>query len=54
MFDYLYSKRRFAEQQAEGWWKENKDRLLKKYSTKPRRPSAEALPTPADQDNPAM
>ncbi|XP_047951695.1 PH, RCC1 and FYVE domains-containing protein 1-like isoform X1 [Salvia hispanica] len=49
-----FSKRRFAEQQAEGWWKENKDRLLKKYSTKPRRPSAEALPTPADQDNPAM
>ncbi|KAG6423337.1 hypothetical protein SASPL_113731 [Salvia splendens] len=42
---------RFAEQQAEGWWKENKDRLLKKYSpTKPRRPSAEALPTPADQE----
>ncbi|MCD9559958.1 hypothetical protein HAX54_018337 [Datura stramonium] len=27
-----FSKRRFAEQQAEEWWKENKDRLLKKYS----------------------
>lgn len=26
------SKRRFQEQQAEVWWKENKDRLLKKYS----------------------
>ncbi|XP_057781444.1 PH, RCC1 and FYVE domains-containing protein 1-like [Salvia miltiorrhiza] len=49
-----FSKRRFAEQQAEGWWKENKDRLLKKYSpTKPVRPSSEAIPTPADQDNPA-
>ncbi|KAL1535700.1 PH, RCC1 and FYVE domains-containing protein 1-like isoform X1 [Salvia divinorum] len=48
-----FSKRRFAEQQAEGWWKENKDRLLKKYSTTKRtRPSAEALPTPSDQDHP--
>ncbi|KAH6816288.1 Regulator of chromosome condensation family protein [Perilla frutescens var. frutescens] len=51
-----FSKRRFAEQHAEEWWKENKDRLLKKYSpTKPTRPSsAEALPTQppvADQDN---
>ncbi|CAK7327262.1 unnamed protein product [Dovyalis caffra] len=27
-----FSKRRFQEQQAEIWWKENKDRLLKKYS----------------------
>ncbi|KAL0323122.1 UNVERIFIED_CONTAM: PH, RCC1 and FYVE domains-containing protein 1 [Sesamum angustifolium] len=27
-------KRRFAEQQAEEWWKENKDRLLQKYSPK--------------------
>ncbi|XP_011029821.1 PREDICTED: uncharacterized protein LOC105129442 [Populus euphratica] len=27
-----FSKRRFQEQQAEVWWKENKDRLLKKYS----------------------
>ncbi|KAK3041367.1 hypothetical protein RJ639_002348 [Escallonia herrerae] len=26
-----FSKRRFAEQQAEVWWKENKDRLLRKY-----------------------
>ncbi|KAK4434531.1 PH, RCC1 and FYVE domains-containing protein 1 [Sesamum alatum] len=29
-----FSKRRFAEQQAEGWWKENKDRVLQKYSPK--------------------
>ncbi|KAL0391973.1 UNVERIFIED_CONTAM: PH, RCC1 and FYVE domains-containing protein 1 [Sesamum radiatum] len=29
-----FSKRRFAEQQAEEWWKENKDRLLQKYSPK--------------------
>ncbi|CAK9187802.1 unnamed protein product [Ilex paraguariensis] len=28
-----FSKRRFAAQQAEEWWKDNKDRLLKKYST---------------------
>ncbi|WOH01462.1 hypothetical protein DCAR_0520846 [Daucus carota subsp. sativus] len=27
-----FSKRKFAEQQAEEWWKANKDRLLKKYS----------------------
>ncbi|EPS62718.1 hypothetical protein M569_12070, partial [Genlisea aurea] len=26
-----FSKRRFAEQQAEEWWKGNKDRVLKKY-----------------------
>ncbi|KAG5560374.1 hypothetical protein RHGRI_003623 [Rhododendron griersonianum] len=25
-------KRRFAEQQAEEWWMENKDRLLKRYN----------------------
>ncbi|KAL0366106.1 UNVERIFIED_CONTAM: PH, RCC1 and FYVE domains-containing protein 1 [Sesamum radiatum] len=29
-----FSKRRFAEQQAEEWWKENKDRLLQKYNPK--------------------
>ncbi|KAF6147910.1 hypothetical protein GIB67_014490 [Kingdonia uniflora] len=28
-----FSKRRFAEQQAEGWWMENKDRVLRKYSS---------------------
>lgn len=28
-----FSKRKFAAQQAEEWWKENKDRLLKKYNT---------------------
>ncbi|XP_027165839.1 PH, RCC1 and FYVE domains-containing protein 1 isoform X1 [Coffea eugenioides] len=28
-----FSKRRFMEQQAEEWWKTNKDRLLRKYST---------------------
>ncbi|XP_047322117.1 PH, RCC1 and FYVE domains-containing protein 1-like [Impatiens glandulifera] len=27
-----FSKRRFAEQQAEQWWKENKGRLLKRYN----------------------
>ncbi|XP_042494174.1 PH, RCC1 and FYVE domains-containing protein 1-like [Macadamia integrifolia] len=29
-----FSKRKFAEQQAEHWWKENKDRVLKKYITR--------------------
>ncbi|XP_043695915.1 PH, RCC1 and FYVE domains-containing protein 1-like [Telopea speciosissima] len=29
-----FSKRRFTEQQAENWWKENKDRVLKKYFTR--------------------
>ncbi|KAI3469780.1 hypothetical protein Pfo_026443 [Paulownia fortunei] len=51
-----FSKRRFAEQQAEEWWKENKDRLLKKYSpAKPTRTSAEAAATqpPADEDSQA-
>ncbi|XP_047310627.1 PH, RCC1 and FYVE domains-containing protein 1-like [Impatiens glandulifera] len=27
-----FSKRRFANEQAEQWWKENKDRLLKRYN----------------------
>lgn len=27
-----YSKRRFDEHQAEEWWKENKDRVLRRYS----------------------
>ncbi|KAM7485361.1 hypothetical protein LguiA_001370 [Lonicera macranthoides] len=27
-----FSKRRFGEHQAEEWWKENKERLLKKYT----------------------
>lgn len=57
-FYYLFSKRRFVEQQAEEWWKENKDRLYKKYSpAKPTKSaSMEALPTQppvADQDNPS-
>ncbi|GAB4850889.1 hypothetical protein Ancab_030190 [Ancistrocladus abbreviatus] len=30
-----FSKRRFSEQQAEDWWKENKDRVLKKYAPPP-------------------
>ena len=28
----MHSKRRFGEHQAEEWWKENKERLLKKYT----------------------
>ncbi|CAK9166802.1 unnamed protein product [Ilex paraguariensis] len=48
-----FSKRRFAEQQAEEWWKDNKDRLLKKYSltkltSTPTRPSG--APTPAEEN----
>jgi len=27
-----YSKRRFAENQAEEWWRENQERVFKKYS----------------------
>ncbi|KAL0349033.1 UNVERIFIED_CONTAM: PH, RCC1 and FYVE domains-containing protein 1 [Sesamum angustifolium] len=53
-----FSKRRFAEQQAEEWWKENKDRVLKKYSPpKPntRTPSEAivAAQPPADDANQA-
>ncbi|KAI3692771.1 hypothetical protein L6452_32594 [Arctium lappa] len=41
-----FSRRRFAEQQAEEWWKENKERLLKRYSqAKPR--SAKGAPPAA-------
>uniref|UniRef100_A0A1D1XSZ4 Putative E3 ubiquitin-protein ligase HERC1 n=2 Tax=Anthurium amnicola TaxID=1678845 RepID=A0A1D1XSZ4_9ARAE len=29
-----FSKRRFAEQQAEDWWRQNKDRVFKKYSNR--------------------
>ncbi|KAK6161293.1 hypothetical protein DH2020_004674 [Rehmannia glutinosa] len=49
-----FSKRRFDEHQAEEWWKDNKDRLLKKYSPpKTTRTSVEAAPAqpPADDDN---
>lgn len=31
-FGCLCSKRRFANQQAEEWWKENKERVFKKYN----------------------
>ncbi|KAK4733086.1 hypothetical protein R3W88_007347 [Solanum pinnatisectum] len=55
-----FSKRRFAEQQAEEWWKENKDRLLKKYSppkinvastTTDSSPASPASPPPPPQEN---
>ncbi|KAL2530306.1 Regulator of chromosome condensation (RCC1) family with FYVE zinc finger domain [Forsythia ovata] len=52
-----FSKRRFAEQQAEEWWKENKDRLLKKYSPPPKVNSVPAEVTAAqplaEENNPA-
>ncbi|KAL2486745.1 Regulator of chromosome condensation (RCC1) family with FYVE zinc finger domain [Abeliophyllum distichum] len=48
-----FSKRRFAEQQAEEWWKENKDRLLMKYSSsKINSASAEETTrSPAEENN---
>ncbi|XP_051128885.1 PH, RCC1 and FYVE domains-containing protein 1-like [Andrographis paniculata] len=39
-----FSKRRFSEQQAEEWWKENKDRLLRKYA--PTVPARISTPPP--------
>lgn len=32
IFFFLFSKRRFAEQQAEEWWRENQERVFKKYN----------------------
>ncbi|CAH1412420.1 unnamed protein product [Lactuca virosa] len=48
-----FSKRRFAEQQAVEWWKENKVRLLKRYSpAKPRNfSSAPSAPPPPPENN---
>ncbi|KAA8548817.1 hypothetical protein F0562_000501 [Nyssa sinensis] len=49
-----FSKRRFAEQQAEGWWKENKDRVLKKYSpagTNSTPTGSSIAPTPAEENS---
>ncbi|CAA2975577.1 PH, RCC1 and FYVE domains-containing 1-like [Olea europaea subsp. europaea] len=50
-----FSKRRFASQQAEEWWRENKDRLLRKYSPPPRVNSVQADVTaaepPAEENN---
>ncbi|KAL8525231.1 hypothetical protein ACS0TY_014743 [Phlomoides rotata] len=46
-----FSKRRFKEQQAEEWWKENKDRLLRKYS--PAKPTRTASAEPPIDDPPA-
>ncbi|XP_057459832.1 PH, RCC1 and FYVE domains-containing protein 1-like [Actinidia eriantha] len=49
-----FSKRRFAEQQAEEWWMENKDRLLKKYSlpVANNAPTGSFVtPTPSEENN---
>ncbi|XP_059650863.1 PH, RCC1 and FYVE domains-containing protein 1-like [Cornus florida] len=49
-----FSKRRFAEQQAEEWWMENKDRLLKRYSplvTNSTATGSSVSPTPAEENN---
>ncbi|OEL22807.1 putative E3 ubiquitin-protein ligase HERC1 [Dichanthelium oligosanthes] len=35
---YSYSKRRFAENQAEEWWKENQERVFKKYNHATQKP----------------
>lgn len=54
-----FSKRRFSEQQAEEWWNNNKDRLLKTYSV-PQKPnpahtesSSTATPAPAEESSQA-
>ncbi|XP_072983554.1 PH, RCC1 and FYVE domains-containing protein 1-like isoform X2 [Typha latifolia] len=44
-----FSKRRFAEQQAEVWWKENQVRVFKKYNN----PSPQTAPTPSANAQPA-
>ncbi|KAL8459004.1 hypothetical protein ACS0TY_036472 [Phlomoides rotata] len=49
-----FSKRRFTELQAEEWWKENKERLLRKYSpgkTTNRSVDATAAQPPAEVSN---
>ncbi|PWA55816.1 hypothetical protein CTI12_AA424350 [Artemisia annua] len=48
-----FSKRRFNAQQAEEWWKENKDRVFKKYSPARTRASSSAPPAelPAEENN---
>ena len=43
------SKRRFNAQQAEEWWKENKDKVFKKYS--PARTRASSSAPPAEENN---
>lgn len=45
-FYHLCSKRRFSEQLAEEWWKENRDRLLRKYATTLPTRTAAPLPLP--------
>ncbi|XP_076926430.1 PH, RCC1 and FYVE domains-containing protein 1-like [Bidens hawaiensis] len=45
-----FSRRRFNEQQAEEWWRENRDRLFQRYS--PRRPSgSSSVPRQPAQEN---
>ncbi|KAL8238579.1 hypothetical protein R6Q59_015146 [Mikania micrantha] len=44
-----FSKRRFNEQQAGEWWKENKDRVFERYPPKP--PSSSSSAPPAHEDN---
>ncbi|KAK1418881.1 hypothetical protein QVD17_28031 [Tagetes erecta] len=46
-----FSKRRFNAQQAEEWWKENKDRIFKKYS--PAKPPSGSSARPATPPPPA-
>lgn len=45
---WFCSKRRFQEQQAEVWWKENKDRLLRRYSPASNTASTGSSSTPAE------
>ncbi|EXB38473.1 putative E3 ubiquitin-protein ligase HERC1 [Morus notabilis] len=52
-----FSKRRFSEQQAEEWWNNNKDRLLKTYSVpekvNPAQTGSSSTPAPAPVPAPA-
>ena len=51
------SKRRFSEQQAEEWWNNNKERLLKVYSTpkmdNPAPTGSSSTPAPAEESSEA-
>ncbi|XP_022760898.1 PH, RCC1 and FYVE domains-containing protein 1-like [Durio zibethinus] len=46
-----FSKRRFAEQQAEEWWSKNKDRVLMRYSPHATKP-ASAVSSPSQPQTP--
>lgn len=55
VFDGMYSKRRFAEQQAEDWWNRNKERVFKKYNypVQGATPTLPASAPPAEEEDAA-